>query len=1083
MSQLKIYRASAGSGKTFTLTGEYLNLVFQNPLNYREILAVTFTNKATDEMKSRILKEIHSLSIGDKSPYAEKLCHNNHISKAELQKRASYLLSKLLHDYSRFSVTTIDSFFQKIVRSFTREIGLQMGYNIELDSNKVLDEVADVLLNNIEEEKQLRKWLINFAESKMKEGKSWNFKHDILNLGGEIFKEDFQNFSQILMKKLADKEFLQLYKNKLTVLKEEFENHFVALGDKARVIMANHNLQLADFTQKNSGVGAYLSRLGIGGKLEPNSYVRKAAENFDSWTPKTAPGELKARVSTAIADGLGDIVVEAIRFYDKNEMIYFSVEQTINYIYTLGILTDLLAKINRYCEEQNIFLLSSATKLLQAIIAENDSPFLYEKIGNYYKYFMIDEFQDTSSMQWGNFKPLLNNALAEGHDSLVVGDVKQSIYRWRNGDWKLLAEQLDKDFQQFEVRALHLDKNWRSSKNVIDFNNASFALCAKILQNHYNSDIPDALKEELKPQQQKITDAYNDVFQYIGNAGKEKEGYVRVKFIANEKENPWKEKVAEELPKVIAEIQQKGYNANDIAILVRNGKEGAEVADILMNYKKSDKAQSNVVYDVISSDSLYLKNSRTIQFIIHLMYYLLYPEESLNIGFLRQEYLLYHQNKKEITDELFFAEKPLEELFPADFINNVATLKREALFDLTEKLIDLFYLNKNSNEYAYLEAFQDFVLNFTKTESADLNTFLEYWNDRKEKEVISISEEQNAMRILTIHKSKGLEFKVVILPYMDWTLDDAKHNKVLWCQPKAEGFSALDILPVKYASKLQNTIYYGDYYQEKLQNYIDNINLLYVAQTRAEAVFIGFAPDKDNGKLSNVADLLKLAIVNSEQYGTDFNGNNIINLKDYWNSDNTCFQLGELTAVATVDAEETLVETPNYVVNRFDDRLKLRSHSKDYFDFSENVSVDNFSPVSKGNLLHRLFQLIHYADDLEKAIRQLQIEGQLDENQAKEVYHMAKKIVNEGETADWFSKSWKVINERDIFCGNGTVYRPDRVICKGEKAIVIDYKFGVKKEKKYEKQVKQYVDLVKQFGFSEVKGYILYGNLNETVAV
>ncbi len=1082
MSQLKIYRASAGSGKTFTLTGEYLNLVFQNPLNYREILAVTFTNKATDEMKSRILKEIYSLSKGEKSAYAETLCSENNISEEELQKKASYLLSRLLHDYSRFSVTTIDSFFQKIVRSFTREIGLQMGYNIELDTAKVLDEVADLLLNNVENEKKLRKWLIDFAETKMRNGKSWNFKYDILDFGNEIFKEDFQNFSQILMRKLADKNFLELYKNKLNKLKEDIENHFALIGDRARIIMANYNLQPNDFTRKASGVGAYLSRLGVGGKLAPNSYVRAAADSFENWTPKTASSELKVRVNAAIAEGLGNVAVDAVQFYDENELLYFSVEQTISYIYTLGILTDLSAKIQQYCEEQNIFLLSSATKLLRVIIAENDSPFLYEKIGNYYKYFMIDEFQDTSSMQWDNFRPLVNNALAEGYPSLVVGDVKQSIYRWRNGDWKLLAEQLEKDFKQFEVKALHLDKNWRSSENVINFNNAVFALGANILQEYYNEDIPDGLKDELKEQQQKIADAYADVYQHLGNNTKENRGCVKLQFFKDEKENPWKEKVALELPNVIAGLQQKGYNPDDIAILVRNGKEGAEIADILMNYKKNEDALPDVVYDVISSDALYLKNSRTVQFIIHLMYYLLHPEEALNIGFLRQEYLLYYQNREEINDELFFVEKPLEDLFPDDFMSNVHTLKRETLFDLTEKLIDIFKLNNNSDEYAYLEAFQDLVLTFTKTETADLNTFLEYWNERKDKEVISIAEEQDAMRILTIHKSKGLEFKVVILPYIDWDLDDTKHRKVLWCQPDVMGFNALDILPVKYGSKLKNTIYYGDYYQERLQTYIDNLNLLYVAQTRAENVFVGFAPDKHADKLSSVADLLKFTIKNSHHYSSHFNGNTIINLSENWDDANACFELGELTAVATPEKEEIKYQELGYVVNMLDDRLKLRSRANEYFDFSESTSVDDFSPVSRGNLLHQLFQLINYADDLEKAIGQLQFEGKLDENQAKEFYRIAYKILHGNETADWFSKSWKVINERDIFCGKD-IYRPDRVIYNAGKAIVIDYKFGIKKEKKYEKQVKKYVELVKQLGFSDVKGYVLYGNLGEVVSV
>jgi len=1089
MSSLNIYRASAGSGKTYTLTREYLKLVFEEALNYRSILAVTFTNKATDEMKSRILKEIYILSKAEKSPYASELMEINKLDAIALQIKAKEILNRLLHDYSRFSVTTIDSFFQKVVRSFTREIGLQMGFNIELDQRKVLNEVVDLLFLDVDEDAQLRSWLSSFAESKIKEGKSWNFKHDILEVGTEVFKEDYMNFDQVLIEKLSDKNFLNAYRQGLKQIKDDFENTLKEIGNRALNLIENQGLSLADFAYGKSGFANYFYKLQAGDMVEPGARVLAAIDNPDKWTTAKASADVKAAVSSVYSAGMGALLKDAVEFFNNECHLYFSTDKTLKYIYTLGILTDISKKIQTFTEDENLFLLSDASRLLRSIIGKNDTPFVYEKIGNVYKHFMIDEFQDTSSMQWDNFRPLVGNSLAEDNRSLVVGDVKQSIYRWRNGDWKLLAEQLDVDFADQGVNGLSLDKNWRSTKNVINFNNALYALASQAMQNDYNGDIPKGLQEKLTVEQGRILNAYSDVYQDYPGGEDNCPGYVKVNLLEVEKGEKWIDKVLELLPAQIEEIQAKGYRACDMAILVRNGREGAMVANTLMAYRNSELAKEGINYNVISNESLYLKNSSVISFLTHLLKYFIYPEDKINLAYLLQEYSLYlKENNPDNYDDIFAPSSDSDDvfkgLFPKAFTDNISFLKRQALFDLVEQLIAIFNLNSRPADFPYLEAFQDLVLGFSRSDAPDLNSFVDYWEDRKDKEVISVSDHQDAFRILTIHKSKGLEFKAVLLPFCDWDLDDVKHTKILWCQPELEGFNSIDVLPIRYGSDLKQTIYYKEYFTEKLQAYIDNLNLLYVATTRAEEVLITYSPLPSNDKFSKVSHLLFHLLENAGNYSPEFGGKPIINLNQHWDDESKCFELGELSVKPGAEVEQQVEQTlSEYPASMLDDRLKLRSHAADYFDFSEAASIDSFAPVNRGNILHSLFQNIRYADDFDAALAQLKFEGKLDEAQAGEVYEMVQTLFSNPQIASWFSKDWRVINERDILMGQGNILRPDRVIVRDDQAIVIDYKFGKNKDKAHIRQVDAYKKLLEKMDYKQVSAFVLYGKLDEIVEV
>ena len=436
---LIIYSASAGSGKTYKLTGIYLTSLFKSGYNYRRILAVTFTNKATAEMKSRILENLHKLAVGENSEYLPGLV--NAINKPEewIRNEAKEILNSILHDFSRFSVTTIDSFFQKILRAFAREVGLHSGFNIELDHSTILSSAVDEMIASAAADTQLKNWLTTYAMSNIDEEKSWNLKEGIIKLAEELFKEKFKILSTDERSKLENKKFLLGYIEKIKSVSSSFEKQLHDYGKRSDEIFSKFELTDDMFYRKGKGVPGFIRFMVSGLVKEPNSWVREIENEPPRWSTGTTSPQLQA----AINSGLDKTLKEAIHYYYENIVDYKSAIAILSNIYALGILSDVLHNVHLITASENSFLLSDAGEFLNLITREDQSPFIYEKVGNRYENFMIDEFQDTSIIQWNNFRPLIENSMAEGFDNLVVGDVKQSIYRWRNSDWQILGSVLD----------------------------------------------------------------------------------------------------------------------------------------------------------------------------------------------------------------------------------------------------------------------------------------------------------------------------------------------------------------------------------------------------------------------------------------------------------------------------------------------------------------------------------------------------------------------------------------------------------------------------------------------------------------
>ena len=589
---LNIYRASAGSGKTYRLTQDYIHLLFdpKKERAHRRILAVTFTNKATDEMKTRILKELHALSQGSTSDYREGLMAKFHLDEEAVNVRAKHILTNILHDYSSFSISTIDRFFQQVIRSFARDIGVHGGYNLELDNTTTLEQSVDNLFLDLskDENKQLLQWLTAYAEERIEQSENWNMRSNIMDLGKEIFKESYQHKAEDTNRKLHEREFLTNYRKSLREIKTTFETKVKQTATEGLNIMARNGLMHDDFAYKTTSAFEKLAK----GKLEISNRFIGFADDVTNCYTKSKPQDIKSAIESAYNTGLGSCFRQIVELMSVDIVTYNSAVMVLKHINTLGILSDLAVQIKKLTDEQNTMLISDSNMLLNKIIDNSDTPFVYEKTGITIDNFMIDEFQDTSTLQWKNFHPLMSNSLAAGKFNLVVGDVKQSIYRWRNSDWKLLDEQILTDFRPEQIHEENLETNWRSDKNIIDFNNSFFHRAASLLQSKLNENLQAVLSiyPALEALTNKIEHAYANIHQQT--SPKAGTGRVEVSFIErDENEDGWKAESLNRLPAMLEELQSRGYRPADICILVRKNDEEQKVIHRLLNYKTTAEAK------------------------------------------------------------------------------------------------------------------------------------------------------------------------------------------------------------------------------------------------------------------------------------------------------------------------------------------------------------------------------------------------------------------------------------------------------------------------------------------------------------
>ena len=697
---------------------------------------------------------------------------------------------------------------------------------------------------------------------------------------------------------------------------------------------------------------------------------------------------------------------------------------------------------------------------------------------------MIDEFQDTSVLQWKNFKPLIENSLSSGKFNLVVGDVKQSIYRWRNSDWKLLDENIKHDFRDEQMYTENLETNYRSDQNIVNFNNAFFNIASSLLQNKLNEKLEPMLSHypNLQPLNKRMNHAYENIFQKTKvDAGN---GHVKVCFIEPDEQNSdWKTKSLNYLPQVLEELQEKGYKANNIAILVRTNKEEVEVIHKLLNYKTTSEAKEECCYDILGNEGLLISSAASVRFILGLLELFVHPEDPIQQTIVNYEYARgrLKLNENEAINKCFTSQTNTDNVISSLFSETENTrlndLQNSSLFDMVEQIISLFEIGDWHHEAVFIQAFQDVVFKYSIGKTADLNSFLTWWNKNSEKQCISTPDDQNAIRIMTIHKSKGLDFEAVIIPFADWELDKNKGNNksYLWATPTTAPFNDLPLLPVEYNSNLEKSIFAENYFDEQMHRYIDNLNLAYVAFTRPKHELICFAPfpkkEPENIEKVNSMSGLLLSILNAT---SNFPKNELM---PYFNAEDRCFELGIPTSAIVMEAKNN-AETEkiqNYPTINCNDRLHIRHQSKDFWLENQDLTE---SRLNYGLIMHEILQQISSKSDQDKAISEMIRNGRISESESKIVMEEMEKFWKMDKTESWFAEGVKVLNEATILTPDKLQYRPDRVIFSENNAIIVDYKFGDTEKKSYTNQVKKYMELIADMGYN-TEGYVCYVSLGK----
>ncbi len=1045
MSQLKIYKASAGSGKTFTLARKYLVYLLQQNLNlpHRHILAVTFTNKATAEMKSRIIKELHLLAIqSEHSDHLDFLCKTFRKTPDEIAKKSRLLLQNLLQDYSAFQVSTIDRFFLKIIRNFTREMSLNGNYTVELNTENVLNEAIETMLNNLEtpENKQLLQWLKTFTEELVDNEKSWNPSTAIKDLGKELFKEIFKNQNQ----SLGTKEDLRNLQNALRTVKATFENEVENIVENLSSELQKCGLSSEDFSYGDKGFMG--NSLNIVAKdYEINPRLTEAIDYPKKWYTQKSP---KKSVIEAAFSTLNPILHTLVDYINAEIPRYNTACEILKNIYTLGILSDLQSEIEHLTQKEHLLLLANATDFLSKIIENTTTPFIYEKIGTQLRHIMIDEFQDTSTVQWRNFRPLLHESLSSGHENLIVGDVKQSIYRWRNSDWDLLNSQLEENPENAEISRFidneTLDTNFRSHENIIDFNNDFFVKAVDEIKQKFEEN-----KEEGAAFSKKIEQAYSSVSQQHGREHDYK-GFVQIELFEKDEENT-NQAILTRMLETIEELLARGNSLSDIAVLVRKNAQAVIVAESLLK----------AGYRVLSNEALQVRKAQSVQFIIALLRVLANPKDTPNKLILLQRYYEMNDEENPLKQALENIDCNLCELM---FEEN--PLPQGSLFEQTEAFIQHFHLaEKYENEVAFIQALQDAIFEFEQRKGADSSKFLTWWDEQNEQRPLTLNVPQStdAINIFTIHKSKGLEFKNVIVPFANWEFKPMINSRI-WCatQGKGEPFEQLPIVPMRYNKKMENSLFYREYLREKMKNYIDTLNLAYVAFTRAERELYIFS-EQPKGKTFTLANVLW-------NY-----------CSPHFEDEKYVYSLGRTQKIVEKqDDKKDNIESISLCYATTKRKQPTLKHRTDptWISNTENRNVN----LNYGLLMHDLLAHVQRRDDIESSIRTFVNDGKITEAEGTTLKQKIDHFIDIHLLGEWFLDKYHVVNETEILRPNQTPLRPDRVMIDGKHAIVVDYKFGQQKSFKYCEQVKEYQRLLQQMGYT-TEGYLCYIELDEVERV
>ena len=1066
---LTVYKASAGSGKTFTLATEYIRLLVENPTSYRNILAVTFTNKATEEMKMRILSQLYGIwkQLPESADYMKVIQEKTGYGEELISERAGIALQNLLHNYNYFRVETIDTFFQSVLRNLARELELTTNLRIGLNDHQIEDIAVDQLIADLNTTDIVLQWIIHYIMESISDDRSWNVISKIKKFGCTIFQDRYKEVSDELSKKMQEPGFFEHYTTQLRELREAALEHMKQIGESFFDELEAEQLTIDDLSGKSRGIASFFNKLRRGefdASIE-NATVANHLESYEKWCTKTHPK--RDYIYTLAQGSLGNILRYAVDERPRQWKLYKSADLTLRHLNQLRLLGSIEQKVRQLNADANRFLLSDTQQLLHALIGESDSPFIFEKIGTQLEHVMIDEFQDTSTVQWQNFCVLLAEAMShENTSNLIVGDVKQSIYRWRSGDWRLLND-IEQQFnsQQIETRAL--DTNYRSQRNIIQFNNVFFRQAATL---------EDMAQKELNAAEAaQLEKAYADVEQKIP-AGKDPLGLVSIRLLpADDYQTATLKQIAE----TIATLRAQGIPQKEIAILVRVNQYIPTIARYFMEQMPE--------VTIVSDEAFRLDASNAVCLLVQALRLLTHPDDQLTKAAIVKNW--HHDVLGEPAEDnrLLLSTVDLDSGLPEAFRNHREELTAMPLYDLVERLYDIFSLERLSEQSAYVCTFFDQLAAYVSENTADIFAFLNEWDETICKKTIQ-SDETEGVRILSIHKSKGLEYPYVIIPFCDWQLEKQNDN-ILWCKPAEEPFSDLPIAPVDYSQRqMMGTIYEHDYLQEHLQNTVDNLNLLYVAFTRAcKGLYVLGRRNAKNLRSTLIEQCLPLvakelsdAVIEGMEddkatlsftFGTPASPRS--------DTSRITPHASAMTKNPFLKPAEPLPVAFSYHESKVSFRQSNRSQA--FIEGDDEEKAQRHRYIQAGSVLHEIFSTIRTVNDIPDALRRLQFEGVLydEEMTAEHITLMLKKRLENPRVADWFSPRWTLFNECTILSvENGEVKerRPDRVMTDGQEWIVVDFKFGSPKPE-YHDQVREYMNLIQKMesvSSDKIHGYLWY---------
>ncbi len=1059
--KLTLYRSSAGSGKTFALARDYLILALQRPDYFHHILAVTFTNKATAEMKMRVLRYLHDFSRGVQHPPFEEVKNALGISEAAMAEKSRVVLSDILHQYFFFSVQTIDSFFQKVVRSFAREAGLPAGYEIELDDKRIIEAVVDRMLDALGAHKNLTQWLGEYALDSIQEG-TWDIRKNTRSLVREVFKEQFLKIQNDLPDVDTDLDRLKKLIGRFHAVRKDFEQEMKAHGIKALNILDHYDLIIEDFYHGKSGVLSILNKIKKCDFDSPNSRLAKALSGEGPWftkTSKKAP-EIEAAMAGGLLDAIGTLVITL----EEKSPAYFTAIAAIKNFHLLGLLSWLRNASREIKSEEELLTTQDITEFLKEIIEGSTAPFIYEKIGTRYHHYLLDEFQDTSAMQWDNIRPLLHNSLSEGYANLIVGDAKQSIYRWRSGDYELMTTAIARDLGVDFINEEVLERNFRSKSDIIGFNNAVFTKGAQILHDHLAAQIEAApMSDEDRAGFKKYLDQIRTVYQDVVQAPfdrSEYKGMAEVRLLEvdyGEEDEDYLTVMIDAVGDRLKALKNAGVRMGDIGILVRSNSEGSKF--IKVYYEAGLDSRFG---PVISSDSLFLKNSRAVALLLNAMRYIIDPvnypalTNLLHIGY------ALHDHPAKFLENITRPED-LRQYLPKDW--NHARLRSMEIGTLIEHLARMFRLQNLSGEFSFILAFQSVILDYTRREKGDIQAFLEWWDETGDDASITVPDDIDAIRLLTIHKSKGLQYKVVIVPFLNWDLDQKSDKKggIIWASTREDPFNAIPSFPVVYREALSGSYFNIQYFEERLQRNLDHLNFLYVALTRAEDGFFGFAKKwnitKDKTPNSTVAKLL-ITTFKSADFPLG-----------QWDEEASGFLLNDFSHISPSTAPEKESGETGLDIFYSGDWEEKVAIKKPRFGLHSDPGIKQ--KIDYGLLVHEVLSRVIYADDAGAALEQIQMEGLISADEAEVLKSEVEKVLSHEIAGRWFSREWEVRTEAPILLPDGKEYRIDRVLIRDQECMVIDFKTG-QEDGANERQVKRYMGVLSKMGYQKISGYLVY---------